>query len=177
MTLLKAEVTADSIALVTAALGPCRLAFLLGQVVRIVRAAHVMPLPAAPQGVLGLLDIAGRAVPVVSARLRLGLSDRAVGVDDQYVILESGESPASRQLAVVVDAVQGLAHCRAADLQACDGAALQGVPVDGLVALPDGLALITDIQRFLFPEEALAPIDAGAATAPGAPANAAAEVP
>ena len=152
MTLPNGEVTADSIALVTVALGPCRLAFLVSQVVRIVRAAHAMPLPNAPQGVIGLLDVAGRAVPVVSARHRLGLPERDLLLDDQFVILQAGE----RQIAVVVDEARGLAWCRSDDLLPCDGEAMQGVPFDGVVHLPDGLALVTDAARFLFPDDALA---------------------
>ncbi|MGH2949493.1 MAG: chemotaxis protein CheW [Solirubrobacteraceae bacterium] len=80
-----------------------RLALELSAVDRAVRMVAVTPLPGAPDGVLGAVDVAGEIVPVLDVRRRFGLPEREYGPDDALVLART-----SRPVALPVDEVLGL---------------------------------------------------------------------
>lgn len=132
---------------VSFALDGQRYALPLESVSRIVRAAEVTPLPLAPDVVAGVLDIGGRILPVYNLRCRLGLADRPLDLDDQFVLAHTARRP----VALIVDRALGLIDMPAV----ADGAAI--APhlrhLRGALSLPDGLVLIHDLERFLSAEE------------------------
>jgi purine-binding chemotaxis protein CheW len=122
----------------------------LEQVMRVVHAVDVSPLPGSPEVVMGAIDLHGDVVPVFDMRRRFGFSSREIGVEDQFIIARGK----NRAVALAVDEVRGIV----------DGAANRIVPaeqvvgraldhVDGVVQLEDGLALIHDLDRFLSLDE------------------------
>jgi purine-binding chemotaxis protein CheW len=127
-----------------------RYAVRLAVVERIVRAVAVTSLPDAPAIVLGAIDVAGRIIPVLNVRRRLGLPERDIGVPDQFLIARTTRRP----VALVVDEALGLVEIPAAAIVE----SVQIVPglgfIEGVVVLPDGLALIHDLESFLSLEEA-----------------------
>lgn len=125
-----------------------RLALPLSAVRRVVRAAEVTVLPGAPDVVCGVIDVQGEVIAVLDARARLGLPQRTVGPDDQFLIAHTPERP----LALVVDAVQGVVQA-AADLPATPWLGPNDT-LQGLAQLPDGLVLIQDLDKFLSPAQA-----------------------
>lgn len=56
---------------------------------RVVRAVEVTPLPEAPPIVAGIFNLQGRPVPVVDLRRRFRLAERAVDVDDHFLVARS----------------------------------------------------------------------------------------
>lgn len=56
---------------------------------RVVHAARVTPFPEAQGALLGLLDLAGEALPVVSVAGRLGHPVQAVGVEDHLILVRT----------------------------------------------------------------------------------------
>src|SRR5690348_17382168 len=84
-----------------------RYALPLAAVNRAVRAVEVAPLPGAPGLVLGIVDVRGAVIPVVSLRRRFALHDRPVRASDHFVLADA----AQRQVALVVDALQGVIAC------------------------------------------------------------------
>jgi len=68
-------------------------AFPLAIVKRVLRAAAVSPLPQAPQGVLGVVDVAGQRIPVFTLRQRLGLSARTLDPNDRFVVTRTTQCP------------------------------------------------------------------------------------
>jgi purine-binding chemotaxis protein CheW len=127
-----------------------RYALPLRAVDRVVRAAYVTPLPHAPSVVLGALDIEGRVLPVFSLRRRFGLPEREIRLEDQFLIARSvfGLPPTAAVDAASVTAEPG--HIR------------------GIIALPDGLVLIHDLDSFLSPDEVRTMDDALSRTQPHA---------
>ncbi len=123
-----------------------RYALPLQSVSRIVHAAEVTPLPLAPEGVAGALDVGGRILPVFNLRRRLHLPDRPMRLDDQFVIAHTPRRP----VALVVDRALGLIEA-----QPVEDAALAPNPphLRGVLSLPDGLVLIQDLEDFLSAEE------------------------
>jgi purine-binding chemotaxis protein CheW len=72
----------------------------LSSVERVVRAVEVTPVPNAPRAVLGVINMQGRIVPVVSLRRRCGLPEREIRLTDQLVIARDSRS---KPVALLVD--------------------------------------------------------------------------
>jgi purine-binding chemotaxis protein CheW len=131
------------------AVGDCRLAFPLAQVVRVVRAVEVAVLPHAPAVVRGVVDVAGQVVPVLSAHTRLDLPERPIGIDSHFALIQTTR----RIIALVVDDCDGVRRFQPEEIVACEQVALRTGNFDGVVMLEDGLMLVTDAERFLLPQE------------------------
>jgi len=129
-------------------------------------AMAMAPLAGAPGVVEGVVDVRGAVVPVLDLRARFGLPPRPLSADDHLVLAEAG----ARLVALRVD--------RATDVVALDDAELLAARADdpalrhlaGVLRLPDGLALLADVDAFLTQGEAEALAAAlareGAAAAP-----------
>lgn len=142
----------DVLQLVIFSLDAQRYALPLAQVQRVVPAAEVTPVPAAPAIVLGAIDIQGQIVPVLDLRRHLGLPARDLRLSDQFIIA----STPSRMLALWVDDTQGLVECPASEMTQAQALAPELPEYQGLVRLADGLVLIHRLDAFVFPEEMFA---------------------
>ena len=128
-----------------------RFALPLTAVERGVRMVDVTGLPNAPDAVRGIINVAGRIVPVIDMRRRFGLAGREVAASDHLLIARAS----ARTLALWVDAIDGV---------------LEGAPVSVPTALPDdetqyaagvnkladGMVLVHDLEKFLSLDEARA---------------------
>lgn len=127
-----------------------RVALPLGSVRRVVRAAAISPLPHAPEIVLGIVNVGGGIMPVVSLRRRFRLPERDIVLSDQFIIARTRQ----RAVALVVDTVAGVFEYAAKDIADVD-TILPGMDyVDGVVRLADGLILVHDLDQCLSLEEA-----------------------
>jgi purine-binding chemotaxis protein CheW len=122
-----------------------RFALPLASVIRIVRASEITPLPHAPDIVAGAIDVAGHILPVFDLRRHLRLPVRALKLDDQFLIARS----ARRQLALIIDAALGVVDASDLPPVASASAASELARFKGVLSLPDGLALIEDLESFL----------------------------
>jgi purine-binding chemotaxis protein CheW len=139
----------DHIYLVVFRLDEHRYALRLDAVERIIRAVELTPLPNAPAIVLGVMDVAGRVLPVLNLRQRFRLPDREIDPVDQFLIART----ASRTVALVVDEVQEvITYLETAVIDAD-----QIVPgleyIHGVITLEDGLVLIQDLEQCLSLDE------------------------
>lgn len=122
-----------------------RYALHLDAVERVVRAVEITPLPEAAENILGVIDLSGRIVPVLSLRRRLGLPDKEVDLGDQLIVAHV----LGRPLALLVDGVAGVVDCPEAP-----AATVPGVEaVEGVVQLEDGLVFVEDLGRLYAPAE------------------------
>lgn len=137
-----------------------RCALALAEVLRVVPAAAVAPLPGAPAVVDGVLDLHGRVVPVLSLRRRFGLPDRPLRPDEVFVVAAAE----GRVVALRADAALGIARVDPADVTPAARVVASPGHVGGVARLPDGLALIHDLRTFLSQAEA-AEVDAALAGA------------
>jgi purine-binding chemotaxis protein CheW len=127
-----------------------RVALPLSYVERVVRAVYLTPLPAAPDIVLGVVNVEGRIIPAVNMRKRFRLPDRKIMLTDQLVIAHASRGA----VALVADAVSGVFEYADLDIVGAD-TILPGLEfIDGVVKLSDGLILIHNLDRFLSLEEA-----------------------
>ena len=127
-----------------------RYALPLTVVDRIVRAAHVTPLPLAPPVVLGVIDVEGYVLPVFNLRYKFRLPERTIDPADQFLIART----AQRTVVLVIDAAYGvLERPVVAMIDAARIAPTLG-HIRGVIPLEDGLVLIHDLEVFLSPDEA-----------------------
>jgi purine-binding chemotaxis protein CheW len=127
-----------------------RYALPLAVVDRIVRAAHVTPLPQAPPAVLGAIDVEGHVLPVFNLRHKFGLPGRTIDPADQFLIARA----AQRTVVLVIDAVHGVLERPAAAMIDAAHIAPTLADIRGVIPLEDGLVLIHDLEVFLSPDEA-----------------------
>lgn len=136
-----------------------RIGLPLEYVQRAIPSAEPSPLPGADAVVLGVLNLGGTVIALLDLRFRLGLPRVPIHPAQQILILELP----GLLCGVVVDRINGVVE-RAAERAMPDE--LDVAPfVMGLVRLEDGLCLIVDPARLLFPDEmqALAAALAGGA--------------
>lgn len=126
-----------------------RCALDISVVERVYRAVAVTSLPAAPEIILGIIDVRGSLLPVLDIRKRFRLPQKQLTPDDRFIIART----AKRRVALVADGVSGVVAC-------IDGHAIAAnaiVPgleyVEGVVRTPEGMILVHDLDRFLSLEE------------------------
>ena len=141
------SVASDS--LVVFQIGEQEFAVGVAAVERVVRAVEVSPLPDAPRGVRGIINLHGRIVPVFDLHSRLGQPGRAVRASDYLIVAHTHW----RTVALLVDAVVGVVTgikgrvTPAAEI-------LPDMPsIAGVMKLGGGLVLVQDIERFLSIED------------------------
>jgi purine-binding chemotaxis protein CheW len=127
-----------------------RYALALSVVERVVRAVEVAPLPKAPAIVIGVIDVAGKVLPVLNARKRFGLPDKEIVAADQFLIARTER----RMVVLVIDEALGMVERRSSEIIAAGGIAPGLEQIQGVIQLDDGLVFIHDLERFLSLDEA-----------------------
>ena len=133
------------------ALDDGRYALPLATALRVVRAAEITPLPAAPPIVLGALNVAGQVLPVFDIRQRLGLPQRPIGPADHFLIARTEE----RTVVLTIDAALGVLDHSGIAVVDADRITPDLAHIRGVLVLEDGLVLIHDLERFLSLAESL----------------------
>lgn len=114
---------------------------------RAIPSAAPSPLPGADAVVLGVLNVGGTVIALLDLCFRLGLPRLPIDPSQQIVILELP----GLLCGVVVDRINGVVE-RTAD-SAMPDELNAATFVMGLVRLEDGLCLVVDPARLLFPDE------------------------
>jgi len=83
------------------ALGTDLFALALASVKRVVRMAHITPVPDPPPHIAGVIDIQGRVVPVMRLAGRFGYPAKPVGINDRLLVIQA----LGREMALIVDDV------------------------------------------------------------------------
>lgn len=89
-----------------------RLGFHLSYIVRVISAVEITPLPNAPCDVEGMINIHGEIVPVINLRRLLGMRERPLELDDQFIICQID----GKSITLWVDQVSGLKEYAEKDL-------------------------------------------------------------
>lgn len=75
----------------------------VSRVEKILRAAAVIPLPDAPDIIVGLLNVEGRILPVVNIRKKWHLPERDMEIDDRIILFKT-----DTLLGFIVNGVEGV---------------------------------------------------------------------
>lgn len=121
----------------------------LASVQRVVRIVEVTPLPKAPEIVLGVIDLLGNIVPIMSLRKRFGLPESETSLSDQLIVADTG----TRSVALVVNSVKGVIERIAGEVTAAEKVVPGMQHVEGITRLEDGILFIYNLDRFLSKKE------------------------
>lgn len=130
----------------------------LETVERVLRAAAVTPLPAAPAIVCGALDLGGAVVPVIDPRPRVGQPSRPMAPADQLLLARTQ----GRRLVLWVDRTGDVVRWDPSELLPAAAAGDGAPPLKGIARGREGLILVLDLEGFLFHDEHLAVAEAAA---------------
>jgi purine-binding chemotaxis protein CheW len=138
-----------------------RCALPLVDVLEVLRAVALTPLPTAPPIVEGVIDVRGEVVPVLDIRRRLGLPPAPVSSAQRLVLATA----AGRTVALRVDAIEWITRLAATDIAEPDRIAHGIGWLAGVGRVADALVLVHDLGTFLRQAEAEALDDALTAAA------------
>jgi purine-binding chemotaxis protein CheW len=88
-------------------------------------------------------------VPVLCMRRRFGMSEREIGLHDQFLIARAS----SRLVALVIDEAHSVMEFAPSQLDSLDKAVPGLERFHGLARLDDGMVLIHDLDKFLSADE------------------------
>jgi purine-binding chemotaxis protein CheW len=117
----------------------------LTSVDRIVRAVAVTPLPNPPASVLGVINVQGQIIPVVSLRRLYGLADREIALSDQFIIAHTSR----RAAALVVDAVTGVVDYGERDIIVADDILHDLDQMEAVSKHADGNVILHSLDKLL----------------------------
>ncbi|MEO5904487.1 MAG: chemotaxis protein CheW [Gemmatimonadaceae bacterium] len=121
-------------------------------VVELIRAVAVSPLPGAPKGVSGIINVRGDLIAVIDPAVVFGRPETPVRPSDNFVIV----SLPSRMVALRVESADELIEIPDADISAAESVSSSANRLGGVATLPDGLVVIYDPAKFLDKAEGIA---------------------
>lgn len=141
-----------------------RYALPLSVVDRVVRAIEITPVSQGPGGILGIINLQGKIMPVVNLRRWLHLPEREIDPSNRMIVAQVQE----RTLVIVVDSIAGIASFARADVVLRDQIIVGLDAVVGVVKMDGDMIPIVDLARMVSIdiEPALA---AGTLLLPGTP--------
>ena len=119
-----------------------RFALSLEQVQRVVRAVAVTPVPEAPPGVRGVINVAGQITPVVDLRPSLRLPETEVSPGDYFILVNT---PTGLQ-ALLVNEVLWIITCREEDIVPAGDIVPEGGAIRGAVKQDHEIIFIHDLR-------------------------------
>jgi purine-binding chemotaxis protein CheW len=129
--------------------GGMRHALSLAVVEKVELAVEVTPFPEAPPAVIGVINLRGQVLPVLSMRRRLHLPERSVTVNDRIIIAQSSR----RRLALLVDEVTGVLPVHGSEFTSAETISDGRGCAVGATRTEDGIVLIHDLELFLSAED------------------------
>jgi purine-binding chemotaxis protein CheW len=135
--------------LVAFILGEQRYALPLATVQRVIRMVEVTALPKAPDVVLGVIDLQGDIIPVLSMRKRFGMAEPETSLSDQLIVADAG----ARRVALVVNSVAGVVEQATEEVTEAEKIVPGAQYVEGMAKLEGGILFIHDLDRFLSKKE------------------------
>jgi purine-binding chemotaxis protein CheW len=120
-------------------------------VTRVIHVVEITPLPDAPGIVLGIFNLGGIVVPVISLRRRFKLPERAGRLGDRLIIARASRPGAGggRMIALAADAVIGVRDFSGQESFPADPILPGQENLEGLARTDLGIVLIYDLAMFL----------------------------
>lgn len=128
-------------------LGPAQYAVNVLRVQEVLRPAQIEPVPGAPGGVLGIINLRGNIVTVVSARYCLELAEQADDEDTRIIIINRDDD----KLGIQVDSVADVIELDPADINPAprvDGTGCEGSAY-GIAQRGEQVTIFIDLDKLL----------------------------
>lgn len=140
----------DTLELVVFEIDGARYALGIDDVIEVMRAVAITPLPRAPQAVEGVIDVRGRLVPVFDMRRRIGIAPAPLQPSDHILVARAG----TRIVAFRADPGTYLEAVGRDSLASATDVVAGTEFIAGIARLPNGIALLHDLTSFLSQAEA-----------------------
>ncbi len=118
---------------------------------RVTWAVAITAVPDCSDEVLGVVNVQGNVLPVISLRRRMGLPDRDVSLADRLVVTQCAGS----RFALLVDAVEGVQEMTAAQTHHSADVVPGRHTVDGVATQRNDILLICNMDSLLADVEAV----------------------
>lgn len=115
------------------------------QVREINRLVQITPLPKAPQSILGLINLRGRVIPVVSLRERFGLPRGETNDASRIVVGEVGGQTVGFLVDAVTEVMRLDGSCIEPSPQAVSG--IDSTFIKGLGKMDDRIIILLDLTK------------------------------
>ena len=135
--------------LVVFQVGENRFAVAVTAVEQVLRAVEIEPLPDAPHGVRGVINLRGRIVPVFDLWTRFGQPSREVRSSDHLIVAHTHW----RTVALLVDSVVDVVEQRKAHVTPAAEILPDLECISGVMKLDGSLVLVHDVEKFLSIED------------------------
>jgi purine-binding chemotaxis protein CheW len=126
-----------------------RYALSVSDVVRVVRAVEITPLPKAPDVVFGVINFHGEIIPVIDIRKRFHLPQRDMQLEDQFIIARTSQ----RMVAIVVDSVNGVYQLEHHQIVQAGESFPYTEYLSGITSIDHTIILVNDLEKFISIEE------------------------
>lgn len=117
----------------------------IASVERIINVIEILPLPGAPEIVIGIINVAGRIIPVFNIRNRFNFPNKEIALDDRIIIFQTKK----RTVALLVGKEVNVIEILEKDVIKSDDVLPELIYISGVVKLKNGLLLINNINEFL----------------------------
>lgn len=121
----------------------------LASVERVARMVEITPWPKAPDIVLGVIDVRGTIIPVVSMRKRFGHPEPEISLSGQLIVADT----ATRRIALAVNSVSGVIERTLEEITETEKIVPGAEYVEGIARIEDSILFIHNIELFLSKRE------------------------
>ena len=119
---------------------------------RVQRAVEVSPLPDAPAGIRGVINVHGRMIPVIDLLPLSGMAVKPIRASDQFILAQSP----TWKVAIVADEVLGVIERDESQLIVADEIVPGLASIRGATQFQGEVVVIYDLDRLLSKEVATA---------------------
>lgn len=121
------------------------------RVQEVLRVGEISPVPGAPDYVLGIINLRGKVVTVIDARLRLGLSDAENTDLSRIIVLEA----AGQDVGILVDGVAEVVQIRRSEIDPSPSVGNEEAAryIEGVASREKELIIVVDVDKLLSEEE------------------------
>lgn len=130
----------------------------IGKVREVLELTTVSEIPRTPDYMKGVINLRGRAVPVVDMRLKLGMSPIEQTVDTCIIILEIAFEHEEIVMGVLVDSVREVFEMAENEIEPAPkmGAAIEAAYIKGMGCQDNEFIIIVDVDSIFSEKELLA---------------------
>lgn len=122
-----------------------RYALELSYVERVIGSVEIIPLPKAPDKVLGIINYHGEIIPVINIREMFRLPEKGLSTEDHFIIAKTEK----RLVALVVDYVEGFYELENVSYEKTKELYPFAEYISSISVLEDEIIIINDLEKFL----------------------------
>lgn len=128
-------------------------------VFRIIEMVTITHLPEAPDSIRGIINMHGKAIPVMDLRFRFGLPPQPYGLHTPIILTDNISGPGQLKIGLVVDVVDDVLYVSPQDMEIVDTilpleeATPHAPYLTGVAKVDRQMILVLDVQALLLPPE------------------------